>query len=424
MLDDRYGNALSTTSAEARDAYVAAVDCLIAANHGAEDGFRRAIAVDPDFALAHAGLARALQIVGRGGEAADAIACARKAAPRTSTREQSHVAAMSHLIAGNGPKAYEAICGHLADHPRDAIVAQPCTGVFGLIGFSGKPGREAEQLAFMQRLAPHYGDDWWFNSVLAFAQVEAGQTDPAVATIEKSLAIEPRNAHGAHIRAHIYYERGETAAGYRYIDDWRSAYDKRAPLHCHISWHVALWALEEGDMRRAWEVIENDVNPGGAWGPPINVLTDAASFLFRAELAGEPRRDDLWARISEYAQACFPNPGVAFADVHAAVAHAMAGNGEALEKVIADAKGPAGDLVRPLGEAYRAFAREDWAGTVEHLTPVMASHERIGGSRAQRDLLEYTLVAALLKLGRTEEARRLLVMRRPAKVAAHSVKGT
>lgn len=424
MLEDRYGNAVSTTSAAARDAYVEGVDCLIAANHGAEDAFRRAIAADGRFALAHAGLARTLQISARGQEAAQAITSARALVQCRSAREKGHVAALGHLIDGQGAKAFEAICAHTAEYPRDAMVVQPCTGVFGLIGFSGRPGREAEQLAFMERLAPAYGDDWWFGSVLAFAQVEAGQTDAAVGTIERSLEQAPRNAHGAHIRAHIYYERGETAAGYAYISDWRKSYDKRAPLHCHISWHVGLWALEEGDSAAAWDVIDNDVLPGGAWGPPINVLTDAASFLFRAELAGEPRRNDVWKKISAYAQECFPKPGIAFADVHAAIAHAMAGNSEALETVIADAKGPAGELVRSLGEAYRAFAREDWAETIALLTPVMATHERIGGSRAQRDLIEFTLVSALLKLGRTEEARRLLAMRRPAKAGAHPVKGT
>jgi hypothetical protein len=45
--------------------------------------------------------------------------------------------------------------------------------------------------------------------------------------------------------------------------------------------------------------------------------------------------------------------------------------------------------------------------------PLMATHQRIGGSRAQRDLIEYALVLCLLRLGRNEQARRLLQTRRP-----------
>jgi hypothetical protein len=47
----------------------------------------------------------------------------------------------------------------------------------------------------------------------------------------------------------------------------------------------------------------------------------------------------------------------------------------------------------------------------------MATHERIGGSRAQRDLIEYALVVCQLRQGRNEEARRLLQTRRPRTTA-------
>jgi hypothetical protein len=54
-----------------------------------------------------------------------------------------------------------------------------------------------------------------------------------------------------------------------------------------------------------------------------------------------------------------------------------------------------------------------WADAVETLTPMMDAHERIGGSRAQRDLIEYALTVCLLRLGRGAEAQRLLQARRP-----------
>ena len=423
MLSDRYGNQLSTASPAARDAYVEGVDLTLSGNYGAFEAFERAVAADAGFALGHAGMARAAQIVARGAAAREAMARAEALAGLASAREQGHVAAMAKLIAGNAAGALEAMRAHADEHPRDVMVIQPCTSVFGLIGFSGLPGREAEQLAFLNRLAPHYDDDWWFNTAHAFAQCEVGQVAASIGTIERSLARNPSSAHGAHVRAHIYYENGETEAGYSYISGWRDAYDKRAPLHCHISWHVALWALERGDAARAWQIVEDDVRPDHAWGPPLNVLTDSASFLMRAELAGEPRRVQLWRDVAAYAQKIFPNPAIAFADVHAALAYAIAGETEALEKVIKDAKGPARDLVTQMGSAFRAFADQAWAEAVALLTPAMAAHERIGGSRAQRDLLEFMYAGALLRLGRGEEAQRLLLMRRPAKASAGPVAG-
>jgi thioredoxin-like negative regulator of GroEL len=413
MLTDRYDNALSTASAEARDAYVAGVDLLLSANAGAEDAFRRALAADEGFALAQAGLARTLQLHAKVDEAKEAIARAQQLAAQTSPREQAHVAALALLIERGGPAALAAAREHLATYPRDAMVLAPCTGVFGLIGFSGRSGREQELLALLDGLAGAYGDDWWFGSVHAFAQVETGDVARAQATIERSLAQNPRNAHGAHIRAHVYYECGERAAGLGYLRDWWRDYDKEGLLHCHVSWHVALWELELGRPEAAWKVYRDHLHPEASWGPPINTLSDTAAFLFRAELAGEPRQPDLWRDVSRYAARMFPSPGLNFADVHAALAHAFAGDAEALARSIEQAKGPAADMVAPLAQAFGALSRESWAEAVEILMPIMAAHERIGGSRAQRDLIEYALVVCLLRLGRTEEARRLLRTRRP-----------
>jgi hypothetical protein len=82
------------------------------------------------------------------------------------------------------------------------------------------------------------------------------------------------------------------------------------------------------------------------------------------------------------------------------------------------AKGFAGDLVRPVARAWGAIARQDWGAALTELVQVMGSTERLGGSRAQRDLLELTYANVLLKLGQTAEARRSLTTRRP--VLAHS----
>ena len=63
--------------------------------------------------------------------------------------------------------------------------------------------------------------------------------------------------------------------------------------------------------------------------------------------------------------------------------------------------------------AGRAFARQDWPRVVSELEPVLEMHERVGGSRAQRDLLEYAVTYALLRDGAGERARRLISKRRP-----------
>lgn len=413
MLADRYGNELTTRSVAAQDAYIEAVDRFLAADGGVEHAFERSIAADDGFALAHLGLARFRHAQGNPTEAKRALGAARELAGGVTDREAGQINALGLLIEGKAAEAYKAIRTHLADHPRDAMATQTCTTVFGLIGFSGQPGREAEQLAFTTELAPHYGDDWWFLSQHAFSQIEVGQIGPAEASIERSLEGNPRSAQGAHIRSHIYYENGEQEAGYRYLSDWRRDYDKTGLLHCHVSWHVALWALEQGELEEMWRLIDTDISPGAAIGPPLVVLCDSAAALYRASLMGVDIAPERWNTVCEYASKYFPNTGVAFGDVHAALAYAMAGDREALDRIISDAKGPAGDVVRDLAEAFGAIAQEGWAEAETHLTNAMSDHARIGGSKAQRDLIEFAMTVTLLKQGRAEEARRLLAIRRP-----------
>ena len=290
----------------------------------------------------------------------------------------------------------------------------PARACSASIGFSGRPGREAELLALLEPLADAYGEDWWFTSAHAFAQVEAGQIDRALTTIERSLSRNPRNANGAHIRAHVYYESGERPAGLAYLEEWWRDYPKASLLHCHLSWHIALWRMELGRPEEAWAFYRAHLRPGASTGPPLNTLTDAASFLFRAEMAGRRATRSCGASSAPMRRQWFPSPGIAFADVHGALAHALAGNADALAKIIDGAKGPAAEIVAPIARAFRAFARSDWAAAAADLETVMAAHERIGGSRAQRDLVEYALIVSLLRAGRVDEARRLLATRRLA----------
>lgn len=423
MPRDRYDNVLSTDSPAAREAYIEGVDRFLSCEAGVGAAFERAVQADERFALGYAALSRHWLMQGDVQKARAFMSDACKRIDGITEREVGHIGVLGMILEGDAAKSRKAIYAHLDAFPRDAMVAQTCTGVFGLIGFSGLPGREAEQLAFTSRLLPHYGEDWWFLGQHAFAQVEAGQLDQAEKTVERSLKGNPRNANSAHIRAHVYYESGATDAGYTFIDGWRADYKKSGLLHCHISWHVALWALERGDIDRMWRVVDVDVAPGGSWGPALNVMTDLAAILYRAELAGVDVAPERWQSVSNYATEFFPEPGIAFGDVHAALAHSMAGNSDALQKIISDAKGPAADMVRTCANAFKEIGSGNWEDASRYLCGVVSDHARLGGSRAQRDLIDYALLGTLLKQGRADEARILLSTRRPVQAAAHPIKG-
>ena len=414
MLKDRYDYELSTASHPARDAYVTACDLMLGGQAGITESFSRATSEDPGFALAWVGLARAHQYAGNVTAMSAAVTEAQKHADGLSPREASHLNCMGLLLSGKVPEAYPAIRAHVDMYPRDAVVAQTCSSVFGLIGFSGQPGREAETLAFNAAILPHYGDDWWALSQYAFALCETGNLKKADKVIDRSLALNPNNAHAAHVRSHVYYEMGETVLGLDYLRNFMSGYDPQGVMFCHLNWHKALWALEQDDIDGMWERVDAAIAPeAGTTSPTINVLTDTVAILHRATMAGVDVAPERWLSVSRYAQQTFPKLGTAFIDFHAALAHAMAGQSDALDRIIENPSGPVADLVPELARGFRHIAAEEWAAAATSLMRVMADHARFGGSRAQRDLLEQCLQTALLKQGKGEEARDIIALRRP-----------
>jgi hypothetical protein len=88
-----------------------------------------------------------------------------------------------------------------------------------------------------------------------------------------------------------------------------------------------------------------------------------------------------------------------------------------IEKRLADGKFPAGAVVPTLFRAMSAFAGGDYRACVAQLSPVLDEVVRIGGSHAQRTLVEDTFIVALMKSGDLPRARAMLdarLHRRPS----------
>jgi tetratricopeptide (TPR) repeat protein len=417
MPHDRYGLSI-TTSPAAAEAYVDAVDRLLAAREGALDGFDRALVLDPDFALAHVGRSRALLTAGRGPEGRAAAAAAVEHAGGLDRRERRHVEALAAAATGPGARALALVREHLTEFPRDVVALAAANGIYGLIGFSGSQRRNEEMVALLDALAPAYGEDWWFLSAHGFARTEALGWKAGAPLIERALALEPRNAHAAHAWAHVLYERGDDAAGVAFVAGWIPSYPPEAALHCHLSWHRALFELACGRSDAALAIYESAIAPGRSLCSAFTTVVDSASLLWRRELAGAAARPEAWRAVARHARASFADPGLAFLDAHCAVALAAAGESGALERWLArlreeeaEGRAPAGPVTPGLAAGMAAFAGGRYEEAIAALAPVLDQFVRVGGSWAQRDLFEHTLLAAYLRAGRPAEARALLARR-------------
>ena len=253
MLTDFYGNQLTTNTGLARDSYDIGLRAFLSANYGAQEAFSQAIEADPNFALAYLGLVRVLMNSGQVAEAKLVLGKAKNLLGEITDREKSHFLCCEIFLSGEAKKARVAVQNHVSEWPRDAMIAQMSTSVFGLIGFSGEAGREQALLEYTTKLLPHYGEDWWMMSMHAISLCETGQTLKSMKLMEKALNSNPRNANAAHFFAHILYEENEVSAGRDYLAAWMPNYDRRSLLHGHLSWHQALWALHTGDETSMWE---------------------------------------------------------------------------------------------------------------------------------------------------------------------------
>jgi Tfp pilus assembly protein PilF len=419
MLTDRYDLPVSTTSSTARDAYIEASDLLLTMYPGAAEAFDRAITADPGFALAHAGKAQMLLAAGNMAAALEALAKARAASADLSRWEANHIAFFELLATGQSEAALAALRVHLETWPRDALALTPTAFTNGLIGSSGRIDAKRAMVDLLDRLAPHYGDDWWFTAHHGMALSEDGQRDDARGKIERSLSQNPNNAWAAHALTHLCYESGDPKAARAFLAPWLTTYPRNAPLYSHLSWHLALSDLEAGNEAEALRLFKEAFSLDVHSGPPRAKITDGVSFLWRWELAGHERDADAWRIMHDFAASALPRAGAALADLHVALAQAVAGDGAALEargrqieNLARDGRYPSGAFVPMLARAFAAFERRDFAAAIDTLEPVIVASERLGGSRAQLDLIDFTLLKAYLDADRLNAARRLLGHRR------------
>ncbi len=184
------------------------------------------------------------------------------------------------------------------------------------------------------------------------------------------------------------------------IAEWLPGYDRTASLHGHIACHAALGALERGDPEGALVIYADHIQPSVSAGMPVNAVSDTAAFLWRLQACGHTAPTGLWEEAAATGN-------------RAAVEQRV----EALGDLVQAGALAAGPVVPAICRAALAFAEEDHAGCARILEPVAAEIVRIGGSGAQREMIEDMLLLALMRSGEAVKARALLdrrLHRRPS----------
>ncbi|MFF9909138.1 tetratricopeptide repeat protein [Streptomyces sp. NPDC013457] len=423
MATDRYGHDLYNGSAEAAAHLDRAVEELLffrPAVVGAVDGL---LGAAPGSPVAQA-FGAYLGVLGT--EPADAAEARRRFGGFVSgldvtglpLRERLHTEAAGSLLAGDLRRGSAVLEELTVAFPRDALALFVGHQLDFLTGDAPRlRDRIGGALSAWEEDDPHLGP---LLGMYAFGLEESGHYTHARET--GSAAVE-RNRHDVwaiHAVVHTYEMQGRFSEGIAFLDARSGDWSGGNFLTVHNWWHYALYALEAGDTGTALDIYDAALHNEESRGLAMELL-DAAAMLWRFRLAGSDQTRRWEALADAWSARCDP-PFYAFNDVHAVMSYVGAGRVADARRLIADRRRwlaePGADVVTnhamtanvglPVCEALVAHAAGDHDATVELLWPVRRRLHEYGGSHAQRDAIQKTLVEAALKSGRHDAARVLI----------------
>lgn len=394
-MQDQFGNAVSVAAEAALRHYDSAVDAHLRAWPGVLDSLAAALDESPDFALAHA--ARALVLAGRGqaAPAREALSQAKASAVHSTPRERSHVDLVGAVVAGRTHDALAAVIEHARTYPNDLLSASTALGAYGLYAFSGRADHEAARLAFTEMLAPDLRDEHpWLIAYRGWARIEAGRVDEGLAMAQRAIALQPRSGHTAHIVLHGFFEQDAPAAALEFAVDWLPRYPDDALMWGHLNWHSALAEIALGQREAALGRLLGPIVEYLPRGTPFMGLADIVSLPWRLGIAGVGGLP--WAHAHAHAERHFPEGSNVFGELHLAMLAAMRSDRDALAAVArrAEAIGQRGHegsaVLVHWTRGLMGLLDGDESSAREHLNACAQGAVRLGGSRAQRDIVEQT----------------------------------
>ena len=414
-VKDRLGLPVSTSSGTAADHLQEGLDLLLSQNYGAEEEFQKAMEADEGLALAHAGQSWVDMMAGNASKAREGIARAQSLSAGISGREKSDIEAIDLWVNNKGIQSMGVIRDHLKEHPRDVLMLRLAQRLFMQGCHSaGVPNFPDELFDLCQSVAKHCDDDWAFLGSYAFAHHETGRLDEAFRLANRSLDLYQSNAVACHSVTHVYFEQGDASSGGGFLGNWLEDFDRRASYNVHLSWHLALFELAMGRYNNALEIYETHIRPSVVARSAAS-LADSASLMWRLQLYGGTPPPKPWEEVRDQAAPAAGNPGPPFRDAHAALAFAAAGDREALEKTINSMQAEAdqgnvlvGEMTLPMIRGIAAFAEGDYGETVRQMERPISELARIGGSHAQREVFEDTLLEAYIRAEQFDKAEDML----------------
>jgi hypothetical protein len=323
-------------------------------------------------------------------------------------RERRHLEAIRLVAQGRWHAASRVLEDLSIEYPRDALALQAGHQVDFFTGESRLlRDRIARALPAWSRGMPGY------HAVLgmhAFGLEETGDYLQAEKQGRAAVALEARDTWGQHAVAHVMEMTNRAHDGISWMRGNLVGWSHDSFFAVHNWWHLALFHLELGEVDEVLRLFDGPIYgpKDGRRSTVILEMIDASAMLWRLHLRGIDV-GDRWKALADNWMPLADAGNYVFNDFHAAMAFVGAGRTQALRTLLdtqAAAMAGDGDNARFTTEvghaatrAIQAFGDGDYARAVALLRPIRNHAARFGGSHAQRDLIDLTLIEAALRAG-------------------------
>jgi hypothetical protein len=384
-----------------------------------------ALAESPDFVMAHA-LRAYLHLLGTEPAGVPVAYEAFEHASRVAATDQeaAHLTAISCLITGRWRMASRVLEDIAIKHPHDLLALQAGHQVDF---FRGDARMLRDRIA---RALPAWSPDVpGYHTVLgmhAFGLEEMGEYALAEKSGREAVEREPRDSWAQHAVAHVMEMQGRQRDGIIWMQGNADGWSRDNFFAVHNWWHLALYHLDLGDVETVLALFDGPIY--GARSRVILEMIDASAMLWRLHLRGIDV-GERWDLVADAWEPIADHSIYAFNDAHAMMAFVGAGRPASAQRLIAaqseammaeysDNASFTREVGHPVALAIQAFGDGNYGETVRQLRGVRNIAHRFGGSHAQRDVLDLTLIEAALRSGQQALAHALCVER--AAVKPHS----
>lgn len=354
--------------------------------------------------------------------------------------ELLHRQAVVHWAQGRFRSAQQALDRLLTDSPKDVLALFVGHQIDYFLGDKiNLRDRIARSLPEWDEGDPERG---FLLGMLAFGLEETRWYERAEQEGLAALDQDPADVWALHAVVHVHEMRGDARRGLRFMEERAEHWEDGNSFNVHNFWHKALYLLDLGAYDSVLDIYDCRLHNQASEGIALEML-DAASLLWRLYLQGRDEHErfsvlaDAWkgwwstrglvdesARSTEAAASDRPSRQsfYVFNDCHSIMALVGAGRVDEARAILTalEHAAEASDdptltnvaLIRqiglPVSRAFVAFSEGDYAQVVDLLRPIRAQLAAFGGSDAQRDVIQRTLLEAALRDGQYSLARQLI----------------